>query len=127
MAIGRGPEEVVFPRGMSQVPKINVTPDAAPIIKKGKDEKRMHERDLFSNQFNTGVKENKSKNKDKSKKTNKSSLVVRNVASLMYSRAGPPSQKWSDQQITVNPTGSIHKKARGKSLIQKKLILIRGF
>ena len=35
-------------------------------------------------------------------------------------RAGPPGQKWSDQQITVNPTGSIHKKARGKKFDPKK-------
>ena len=45
----------------------------------------------------------------------------------MSTRAGPPSQKWSDQQITVNPTGSIHKKARGKKFDPKKLILIWGF
>ena len=45
----------------------------------------------------------------------------------MYIRAGPQSQNWSDQQNTlVDPTGSVHKKARGKSLTQKKLILMRG-
>ena len=32
----------------------------------------------------------------------------------MISRAGPQSQKWSDQQIMLNPTWSIHKKARKK-------------
>ena len=40
----------------------------------------------------------------------------------LSTRAGPQSQKWLDQQITLNPTGSIHKKARGK-----KFILLRGF
>ena len=45
----------------------------------------------------------------------------------MGSRAGPQNEKWSDRQITENPTGSIHKEARKKSLTQKKLILIRGF
>ena len=73
MAIGRGPEEVAFPRGVSQAPKIDDTPDGVPIIKKGKDEKKRQERDLFSNKPNNGVKEKKSKRKDKSKKTNKSS------------------------------------------------------
>ena len=42
------------------------------------------------------------------------------------SRAGPPSQKWSDQQITVNPTGSIHKKARGKKFDPKKVNFDEG-
>ena len=27
----------------------------------------------------------------------------------LSNRAGPQSQKWSDQQITLNPTGSIHR------------------
>ena len=36
-------------------------------------------------------------------------------------RAGPQSQKWSDQQITLNPTGSIHKKAREKKFDPKKV------
>ena len=45
----------------------------------------------------------------------------------LSTRAGPQSKKWLDQQITVNPTGSIHKKARGKKFDQKKLILMRGF
>ena len=40
MAIGRGPEEVAFPRGVSQVPKADDILDAAPIIKKGKVEKK---------------------------------------------------------------------------------------
>ena len=86
MAIGRGPEEVAFPRGVSQVPKIDDKTDGAPIIKKGKDEKKRQERDLFSNKSNSGVKEKKGKKKDKAKKTNKSSLEVRNVASLTYSQ-----------------------------------------
>ena len=42
-------------------------------------------------------------------------------------RAGPQNEKWSDRQKTENPTGSIHKEARKKSLTQKKLILMRGF
>ena len=41
-------------------------------------------------------------------------------------RAGPPSQKWSDQQITVNPTGSIHKKAREKKFDPKKVDFDEG-
>ena len=44
----------------------------------------------------------------------------------MVVRAGPQNEKWSDRQITENPTRSIHKEARKKSLTQKKLILIRG-
>ena len=51
----------------------------------------------------------------------------KNIQIPLLSRAGPQSQKWSDQQITLNPTGSIHKKARGKSLTRKKLILMKGF
>ena len=39
----------------------------------------------------------------------------------MTIRAGPQSQKWSDQQITLNPTGSIHKKARKKKFDPKKV------
>ena len=45
---------------------------------------------------------------------------------LVLTRAGPPSQKWSDQQITVNPTGSIHKKARGKKFDPKKVDFDEG-
>ena len=45
----------------------------------------------------------------------------------MHSRAGPQNEKWSDRQKTENPSGSIHKEARKKSLTQKKLILMRGF
>ena len=44
----------------------------------------------------------------------------------LLGRAGPPSQKWSDQQITVNPTGSIHKKARGKKFDPKKVDFDEG-
>ena len=39
----------------------------------------------------------------------------------VVNRAGPQSQKWSDQQITLNPTGSIHKKARKKKFDPKKV------
>ena len=49
------------------------------------------------------------------------------VGSSRYIRAGLQSQKWSDQQITLNPTGSIHEKARKKKVWpKKKLILMRG-
>ena len=65
MAIGRGVEQVALPRGGEPSAENNVSPDAAPIIKKEKDEKGKHERDLFSNKSNTGVKEKKSKKKDK--------------------------------------------------------------
>ena len=41
-------------------------------------------------------------------------------------RAGPQSKKWSDQQITVNPTGSIHKKAREKKFDPKKVYFDEG-
>ena len=41
-------------------------------------------------------------------------------------RAGPQSQKWSDQQITVNPTGSIHEKAREKKFDPKKVDFDEG-
>ena len=41
-------------------------------------------------------------------------------------RAGPQSKKWSDQQITVNPTGSIHKKAREKKFDPKKVDFDEG-
>ena len=44
----------------------------------------------------------------------------------LVSRAGPPSQKWSDQQIAVNPTGSIHKKAREKKFDPKKVDFDEG-
>ena len=39
----------------------------------------------------------------------------------MYIRAGPQSQNWSDQQNTLDPTGSVHKKARGKKFDPKKV------
>ena len=44
----------------------------------------------------------------------------------IFIRAGPQSQKWSDQQITVNPTGSIHKKAREKKFDPKKVYFDEG-
>ena len=40
---------------------------------------------------------------------------------VLTTRAGPQSQKWSDQQIMLNPTGSIHKKAREKKFDPKKV------
>ena len=52
--------------------------------------------------------------------------ILSQIVTTLCSRAGPQSKKWSDQQITLNATGSIHKKAREKSLTQKKLILTRG-
>ena len=39
----------------------------------------------------------------------------------MGSRAGPQNEKWSDRQITENPTGSIHKEARKKKFDPKKV------
>ena len=48
------------------------------------------------------------------------------LSCTLSSRAGPQNEKWFNQQITLDPTGSIHKIARKKSLTQKKLILIRG-
>ena len=36
-------------------------------------------------------------------------------------RAGPQSKNWSDQQNTLDPTGSVHKKARGKKFDPKKV------
>ena len=60
------------------------------------------------------------------KKLNKEDASNVHICSTMFyksmlTRAGPPSQKWSDQQITVNPTGSLHKKARGKKFDPKKV------
>ena len=48
------------------------------------------------------------------------------AATILVIRARPPSQKWSDQQITVNPTGSIHKKAREKKFDPKKVNFDEG-
>ena len=84
--IGRGPDEVAFPRGVGQVVKTNTVPDEKVPIKKGNEEKRKIERDLFSSKSKPVVKEKKSKKKDKSKKQNKSTLEVRNVANLTYSQ-----------------------------------------
>ena len=39
----------------------------------------------------------------------------------MSNRAGPQNEKWSDQQITENPTGSIRMEARKKKFDQKKI------
>ena len=44
----------------------------------------------------------------------------------LSTRAGPQSQKWSDQQITLNPTGSIHEKAREKKFDPKKVDFDEG-
>ena len=49
-----------------------------------------------------------------------------NECYAMVSRAGPQSEEWSDQQITLNPTGSTHKN-QGKMFDPKtKLILMSG-
>ena len=48
------------------------------------------------------------------------------LSMILATRAGPQSQKWSDQQITVNPTGSIHKKAREKKFDPKKVDFDEG-
>ena len=48
------------------------------------------------------------------------------AAGELCSRAGPQSKKWSDQQITLNPTGSIHKKARKKKFDPKKVDFDEG-
>ena len=44
----------------------------------------------------------------------------------VVNRAGPQSKKWSDQHITLNPTGSIHKKARKKKFDPKKVDFDEG-
>ena len=44
----------------------------------------------------------------------------------MYIRAGPQSKNWSDQQNTLDPTGSIHEKARGKKFDPKKVDFDEG-
>ena len=49
------------------------------------------------------------------------------IEDCISNRAGPQNEKWSNQQKTENPTGSIHQDARKKSLAQKKFILMRGF
>ena len=41
-------------------------------------------------------------------------------------RAGPQNEKWSDRQITENPTGSIHKEARKKKFDPKKIDFDEG-
>ena len=57
-------------------------------------------------------------------------LIKFNVGSMkfkeMMNRAGPQSKKWSDQHITLNPTGSIHKKARKKKFDPKKVDFDEG-
>ena len=55
-------------------------------------------------------------------KRSKAELLDLNVST----RAGPQSKKWSDQQITLNPTGSIHKKARKKKFDPKKVDFDEG-
>ena len=47
---------------------------------------------------------------------------VMDVHCTLYSRAGPQNEKWFNQQITLDPTGSIHKKAMEKRTHK----LIRG-
>ena len=41
-------------------------------------------------------------------------------STALHTRAGPQSKNWSDQQNTLDPTGSVHKKARGKKFDPKK-------
>ena len=43
------------------------------------------------------------------------------AVSSLSNRAGPQNEKWSDRQITENPTGSIHKEARKKKFDPKKV------
>ena len=83
--IGRGPDEVAFPRGVGQVVKASAVPDEKVPLKKGKETRKI-ERDLFSSKSKPVAKEKKNKKKDKSKKQNKSTLEVRNVANLTYSQ-----------------------------------------
>ena len=83
--IGRGPDEVAFPRGVGQVAKASAVPDEKVPLKKGKETRKV-ERDLFSSKSKPVAKEKKNKKKDKSKKQNKSTLEVRNVANLTYSQ-----------------------------------------
>ena len=83
--IGRGPDEVAFPRGVGQVVKASAVPDEKVPPKKGKETRKI-ERDLFSSKSKPVAKEKKNKKKDKSKKQNKSTLEVRNVANLTYSQ-----------------------------------------
>ena len=45
---------------------------------------------------------------------------------MMTGGAGPQSKNWSDQQNTSDPTGSIHKKARGKKFDPKKVDFDEG-
>ena len=44
----------------------------------------------------------------------------------VHIRAGPQNEKWSNRQNTLDPAGSVHKKARRKKLAHEKLILMRG-
>ena len=83
--IGRGPDEVAFPRGVGQVVKASAVPDEKIPLKKVKETRKI-ERDLFSSKSKPVAKEKKNKKKDKSKKQNKSTLEVRNVANLTYSQ-----------------------------------------
>ena len=83
--IGRGPDEVAFPRGVGQVVKASAVPDEKVPLQKGKETRKV-ERDLFSSKSKPVAKEKKNKKKDKSKKQNKSTLEVRNVANLTYSQ-----------------------------------------
>ena len=55
-------------------------------------------------------------------------IVTCSVTSVtgVHIRAGPQSQNWSDQQNTLDPTGSVHKKARGKKFDPKKVDFDEG-
>ena len=56
----------------------------------------------------------------------KSARQCATQCSNVTSRVGPQSQNWSDQQNTLDPTGSIHKKARGKKFDPKKVDFDEG-
>ena len=47
-------------------------------------------------------------------------------STALHTRAGPQSKNWSDQQNTLDPTGSVHKKARGKNFDPKKVDFDEG-
>ena len=50
-----------------------------------------------------------------------SPLYSSTQALTVSTRAGPQNEKWSDRQITENPTGSMHKEARKKKFDPKKV------
>ena len=44
----------------------------------------------------------------------------------LSSRAGPQNEKWFNQQITLDPTGSIHKNSQEKKFDPKKVDFDEG-